>query len=153
MVSRLTSAGATVTPGSDHLASLLDLIAAIPQVFASDTSNVFMLSRTTLALIRGTRVGADNLPAFDPTTRTILGYRTVVNDYLEAGRIVFGDFRSGAYLRRSGLYFQKLDQVYLTSGKIGLRFMLRADWSFFAEAADAATAEQPIYMLLDDFGS
>jgi hypothetical protein len=44
-------------------------------------------------------------------------------------------------------------EAYKEAGKNGLRFMQRADSAFFAEAATAAQAEQPIYMLTSDFGS
>lgn len=153
LLSSLVTASATVTAsGDDNLTDLLNMIAAIPSFFASP-SNVWMLNRKTLALLRNTRVGADNLPAFNPTTNQILGYNAVLNDYVPNGKLVFGDFRSAVYQRRSIFHFQQLTEAYREAGKIGLRFYQRSQATFFSDAAHNSDVEQPLYVLTSDFGS
>jgi HK97 family phage major capsid protein len=149
----LTSAGATVMATGDNLEDILNLMAAIPPVFASD-SNKFMMSRRSLALVRNTRTSGDvHIPIFDPTTKQILGHDVVNNDALPAGTILYGDFYNGVYLRRAGLAFQLLLEAYREQGAIGLRFVKRADWAFFSDAATNSEAEQPLYQLVSDLGS
>jgi HK97 family phage major capsid protein len=151
LITALGTANAFITREMDNLEDLLTLIAAIPPYFAGP-DNVWMGSRATLALLRNTR-DLQNRPLFDPQTGSLLSYRFIVNDYVPSGKLLFGNFRNGVYLRRSGIALQQLLEAYKEAGKNGLRFMQRADSAFFAEAATAAQAEQPIYMLTSDFGS
>jgi HK97 family phage major capsid protein len=152
LLTSLNAASATVMHSGDNLEDLLNMIAAIPSFFAS-SSNAFMGSRSTLALIRNTRVGANNQPVFDPTTNRILGFSFIQNDFVPGGKLIFGDFGSSVHLRRAGLHFLQLNEAYREAGKIGLRFTQRADWAFFSEAANNSTVEQPLYLLTSDFGS
>jgi HK97 family phage major capsid protein len=153
LLSSLATASATVATTHDNLEDVLNLIAAIPPVFAS-SKNKFMMSRRSLALVRNTRTAGDvSIPIFNPATTQILGYDVINNDAIPAGEILFGDFFNAVYLRRAGLTFQLLDQAYRESGKIGLRFVKRADWAFFSDAATNAEAEQPLYRLVSDLGS
>jgi HK97 family phage major capsid protein len=152
LCTQLTSASATVTHSGDNYEDMLNMIAAIPTMFAGP-GNVWMGSRATKALLRNTRAGADNLPVFNAEQTSLLGYSFVTNDYVPSGKLVFGDFHSGLYLRRSAVIFQILNEAYREAGKIGLRFYQRADYAFFAEAANASQSEQPLYLLTSDFGS
>lgn len=157
-VASSAAAHATVPNTGDALEDLLNLISAGPDgIFAAPT-NKFMLSRRTLSAVRNVRTTGDvgiPISVYNPSTKQILGYDVVTNSALPAGVVLFGDFHSAVYLRRPGLSFQLLNQVYLGQGKIGLRFMKRADWAFFSDAATAAQAEQPVYALFGgaDVGS
>jgi HK97 family phage major capsid protein len=149
----LTNASATVSTTGDNLEDLLNMIAKVPPVFAGP-SNCWMLSRKTLALLRNTRIGTGGFAlAFDPVSNKLLSYDAVINDYLPDGYLLFGDFSSAVHVRRSGIFAQRLIEAYLEDGQVGLRFMVRADQAFFAEAATASEAEQPVWMLTSDFGS
>jgi Phage capsid family len=153
LLTSLAAASATVATTHDNLEDILNLIAAIPPVFAS-SSNKFMMSRRSLALVRNTRTSGDvGIPIFNPATTQILGYDVINNDAIPTGEIVFGDFFNGVYLRRAGLTFQLLLEAYRESGKVGLRFVKRADWAFFSDAATNSEAEQPLYRLVSDLGS
>jgi HK97 family phage major capsid protein len=153
LLTSLASAGATVNATGDNLEDILNLIAAIPPVFAG-SNNKFMMSRRSLALVRNTRTAGDvSIPIFDPTAKQILGYDVVNNDAIPAGEILFGDFFNAVYLRRAGLTFQLMLEAYREVGAVGLRFVKRADWAFFSDAATNSQAEQPLYRLVSDLGS
>jgi HK97 family phage major capsid protein len=153
LLTSLASAGATVNSTGDNLEDILNLIAAIPPVFAG-SSNKFMMSRRSLALVRNTRTAGDvSIPIFNPSTTQILGFDVVNNDAIPAGEILFGDFFSAVYLRRAGLTFQLMLEAYKEVGAVGLRFVKRADWAFFSDAATNSQAEQPLYRLVSDLGS
>lgn len=152
LCTQLTTSSATVAHSGDNYEDMLNMIAAIPTMFAGP-NNVWMGSRATKALLRNTRAGADNLPVFNAEQTSLLGYSFVQNDYVPSGKLLFGDFHNGVFLRRSAVIFQILQEVYREAGKIGLRFYQRADWAFFAEAANASESEQPLYLLTSDFGS
>jgi HK97 family phage major capsid protein len=152
LVSSLTSASALVVSEHDNYTDILNLISAIPTFFAGP-QNVFMGSRRTRALLQNTRAGADNLPVFDPTLATLLSYRFIINDYLPAGELLFGDFANAVYTRRAALHVQVITEAYREAGKIGVRFYQRSARAFFSDAASAAQSEQPVYLLMSDFGS
>jgi HK97 family phage major capsid protein len=152
LCTQLASASATVAHSGDNYEDMLNMVAAIPTFFAG-SSNVWMGSRRTKALLRNTRAGADNLPVFNAEQTSLLGYSFITNDYVPSGKLIFGDFRNGVYLRRSAVSFQMLNEAYREAGKIGLRFIQRADYAFFAEAANNSQSEQPLYLLTSDFGS
>ena len=143
LLASLTAAGATVSAGADNLESLLNLEAAIPPAFAAP-SNALMLSRTSLAKLRGTRDLQDR-PIFDPVNKTMLGYRTVINDSLSS-KIVFGNWAQGAYLSYSAFLILRLLEAYRQDGKIGIRFARRMASAFFSDASNDA-ANQPLYSL------
>jgi len=152
LIASLLSANATVLSREDNYTDVLDLIGAIPSIFAS-SSNVFMMSRRSLALIRDTRAPGSGVPLFDATSAKLAGYSIVQNDWLPAGKVLFGSFFSAVHLRRTGLHFLQLNEAYREAGKVGLRFHQRADWAFFSEAANSSVVEQPLYMLTSDLGS
>jgi HK97 family phage major capsid protein len=155
LISSLASASATVADTGDAYQTMLDMIGAIPQEFAA-SSNRWMLSRKTLAAIRNTRTTGDvGIPVFNPITNQLFGYDVVLNDAVTNGKLIFGDFNSGVYLRRAGLSFLLLNEAYRSAGKVGLRFSKRAAWAFFSDAATASEAPQPLVMTAGgvDFGS
>lgn len=153
LVTSLGSANATVLKGSsDNYADLLNMISAVPTHFAAP-DNVWMGSRTTRTLIANTRVGADNLPVFSPDLSTCLSYRFVLNDHVQDGDLLFGNFQEAVHIRRSAMHLQLINEAYREAGKIGLRFYIRAARAFFSDVANQATAEQPVYLLASDFGS
>ncbi len=152
LLASLLSANATVLSREDNYTDVLDLIGAIPSIFAS-SSNVFMMSRRSLALIRDTRAPGSGVPLFDATSNKLAGYSVVQNDWLPAGKVLFGSFFSAVHLRRTGLHFLQLNEAYREAGKVGLRFHQRADWAFFSEAANSSVVEQPLYLLTSDLGS
>jgi HK97 family phage major capsid protein len=158
LVTSMTSANAVVSSVGDNLNDLLNMIAAIPPVFAAP-SNKWMMSRKTLAQVRNTRTTGDvGIPVFDLGTKQLLGYDVVNNDALPTGTILFGDFYYAVYLRRAGLAFQLMLETYRSVGAVGLRFTKRAQAAFFSDGATAAQAEQPLYMavleeILDSQGS
>jgi hypothetical protein len=149
-VASLTAAHATVPNTGDGLTDLLNLMEAGPDGIFSQPTNKWMLNRRTLAAVRNIRTSGDvaiPISVYNPSANQILGFDIVRNSALPNGVILFGDFNSAVYLRRAGLAFMLLNQTYLSEGAIGLRFTKRADWAFFADAATAAQAEQPVYML------
>jgi HK97 family phage major capsid protein len=152
LVASLEAAGATVAGGTDNYQDVLNMIGAVPSIFAS-SFNVFMMSRRSLALVRNTRAPGSGVPMFDATTNKLAGYSVVLNDFIGDGQVIFGDFTSAVHLRRTGLHFLQLNEAYRESGKVGLRFHQRADWGFFSEVADHTVIEQPLYLLLSDLGS
>lgn len=143
-IAALTTANAIVAPGTDWLTSLLNLESSIDPTWAGQ-DNCFMLSRTTLSSIRNVRDLQDR-PIFDPTAKTLLGYKAVLNDACTT-RVIFGAWRPGLYLRRTRISVQRLIELYSEQGQIGVKFVQRADSVAFAEAANASQAPQPLVML------
>ena len=153
LTASLTSAGALVSATGDNYTDILNLISAIPTFFAGP-QNVFMGSRRTRALLQNTRAGADNLPIFDPTLAALCSYRFIIDDYLPAGDLLFGDFANAVYARRAAaMHVQVITEAYREAGKIGVRFYQRSARAFFSDAANASQSEQPVYLLTSDFGS
>lgn len=142
----LAAATATVSVGTDNLESLLDLEAAITPTHASP-SNVLMLSRSSLSRLRNTRDGQDR-PIFDPINKTMLGYKTVLNDALDVTDhhyIVFGNWTAGAFISYSQFLVLRLLEAYREAGMIGLRFARRMASAFFSDASNGA--DQPLRMM------
>jgi HK97 family phage major capsid protein len=150
LVTSLTSANALVDLSGDYLQTLLDMEAAIDPTFAGP-NNAFMMDRSSLSKFRNTRDLQDR-PIFDPTAKTILGYKVILNDRLR-GKVVFGSWAPGVYIRQTPMVVQRLLELYSESGKIGIRFQRRTDQKFFSDAATAAQAPQPLYLLHTDVGS
>lgn len=150
LLSSLYAAGSFVSKGSnDFLTNLLDLEAAVNPVFSGPT-NVFMCSRAGLSRLRNTRDLQDR-PIFDPVSRTLIGYRTVINDAL-ADHIVFGNFGEGCFLSYSAFFVMRVLEAYREEGKIGVRFARRMASAFFSDASHGSI--QPLYSLnLDIAGS
>jgi HK97 family phage major capsid protein len=147
LLASLTAASATVTAGADNLESLLDLEAKIPPAFASP-NNALMLSRTSLSRLRNTRDLQDR-PIFDPVTRSMLGYRVILNDALSPSGhnwIVFGSWNAGVFINYSQFAVQRLLEAYRESGLIGVRFARRFAAGFYSDASTDATV-QPLYQL------
>jgi HK97 family phage major capsid protein len=150
LVTSLNAANSLVNLGGDYLDTLLQMEAAIDPTWASP-NNVWMMDRSSLSRLRNTRDLQDR-PIFDPTSKTLLGYRTVLNDALQ-GRVIFGAWAPGVYIRKTPLVVLRLVELYSEQGKIGVRFQQRADQAFFSDAATASQAPQPLVMLNTDVGS
>jgi HK97 family phage major capsid protein len=150
LVSSLTAASALTSLGGDYLEALLNLEAAIDTTWASP-SNVFMMDRSSLSRFRNTR-DLNDKPIFDPTSKTLLSYRVVLNDRCR-GKVIFGNFGAGVYLRQTPMIVQRLLELYSEAGKIGIRFQRRSDQAFFSDAATVSQAPQPLYALNVDVGS
>jgi HK97 family phage major capsid protein len=150
LVTSLTAAGALSYPGIDHLGTLLNAEAAIDVTWASMT-NCWMMDLSSLATYRNTRDLQDR-PIFDPTAKTLLGYKVVINQRLR-GRVLFGAFKPAVYIRQTPMAVQRLIELYTESGQIGIRFQRRADQAFFSDAATASQAPQPVILLTETAGS
>jgi HK97 family phage major capsid protein len=137
-----------VSQGSDKYETLLSLRSAVPQRF-EDPTNVWMMSRHDLQLVRNTRDLQDR-PLFDPDSGTIFGFRVVINDNLS--RVVFGNWAAGAYVRKSPFVLQRLIELYSSEGHMGFKATQFLDSKFLASVS--AVEVQPLfYTSLDTAGS
>src|SRR5207253_7862874 len=98
LVSSLTSANAIVAATGDYLTNLLDMEASIDPTWASP-DNCWMMDRSSLSKFRNLR-DLNNRPVFDPTAKTLLSYRVILNDACHA-KVIFGSFRPGVYIRKT----------------------------------------------------
>jgi HK97 family phage major capsid protein len=151
MVTSLTAANALVSVTGDYYETLVELTTAAIDPTWQNQDNVLMMDTSSLAKFRNVRDLQDR-PIFDPTARTLMGYRLVLNQRLR-GKVVFGAFRPGVYIRQTPIIVQRLLELYSESGKIGIRFQRRSDQAFFSDAATASQAPQPLFMLNTDVGS
>jgi HK97 family phage major capsid protein len=140
--------GCFVYSGRDPYAALSGLIAAVPPRFA-DASNCFMGSRADKLVVNNSR-DTQGRPLFDQESNLTLGYRWIINDNL--GRVIFGDFRSGAFVRKSPFFMQRLIEAYASAGQIGFRATQWLDSKFLASVHSVLV--QPLYFTnLDASGS
>jgi HK97 family phage major capsid protein len=142
MLASLASAGAEIATGEDYLQLLLDLEAAVPSVFANQ-GNAFMVSRLSLAAVRNLRDAQDR-PIFDPQNRTLLGHPTILNDAL-GGRVVFGNFGTGAHISRGPFQLLRLTEAYREQGQVGIRYWQRSGAKFYSDAVTSGS-NQPLWM-------
>jgi HK97 family phage major capsid protein len=125
-----------VDNGSDPYGALSGLISAVPPRFA-DPSNAFMGSRAAKLRVNTGK------PLFDQELNLTLGYRWVNNDNLANSRVIFGDWGSGAFVRRTGFFLQKLIELFSSTGEIGFRATQFLDSKFLASVHSVAV--QPLY--------
>jgi HK97 family phage major capsid protein len=143
------NASCYVAPGSDALSTLLGVLAAIPIRFALPT-NKWMLSRANLKVIKNTRDGFDR-PLIPTSDTQILGYDYVLNDNLTRA-VVFGSWRDGAYIRKTGLWLMRLIEAYASAGEIGIRATQWSDSKYIASVA-SVTVDPLVFCTLDGEGS
>jgi len=138
-----------VSFGADHYEAVLNLIAAVPPRFETDT-NCFMGSRSMLKSIRNTRASGSGDPLFDPTTGLVMNRRFIVNDSLT--RLVYGNWAAGSFVRKSPFFLQRLIEAYHTEGAVGFKATQYLDSKFLASVSAVTT--QPLYFThLDVAGS
>jgi HK97 family phage major capsid protein len=143
------NASCYVGSGADKLSTLLAMLAAIPIRFALP-DNKFMLSRANFKLIKDQRDGFGR-PLIATTDDTILGYGAVLNDNLTRA-IVFGSWANGAYVRKTGLWIQRLIEAYASAGEIGIRATQWSQAKFLASVG-SVTTDPLVYATLDGEGS
>jgi HK97 family phage major capsid protein len=132
----------------DPYYSLNALINAVPVRFDSP-QNAFMGSRASRLLISNAR-DMYGRPLFDPVTNTVLNHPYIVNDNLS--RVVYGNWASGAFVRKSPFFLQRLIEAYASSGEEGFRATQFLDSKFLASVS--AVTVQPLYFThLDAAGS
>jgi HK97 family phage major capsid protein len=105
-----------------------------------------MMSRTTRTALLNTRDGYDR-PILSADLTQLLGVRIVINDYIPFQKCLYGDFRSGVYVRSAAMAVQRMEEAYKEQGAVGFRFIQRSDWGFFSTVANASQAEQPVVLL------
>jgi HK97 family phage major capsid protein len=116
-----------------------------------DPTNCWMLSRSSLGVIRNTRASTSGVVMFDPENDLILGRPYVVNEFFDsvcgAGFVAYGNWKRGAWLRRTPLLTRILQELYWLSNEIGFLVTQWADNHFLAELVGAAQppTNQPIY--------
>ncbi len=138
--------------GGSVYTSMIDLRHAIPPRFDLP-SNVFMLSRATLALVRNTRASTSGVPMFSPDGGKLFDRNFVINDNLDTatgagvGFVAFGSFADGAFLRRTPVDVRVFLEAFASQGNTGYRVQQWCDAHFLAELAGAAQPPtfQPIF--------
>jgi len=119
----------------------------------------WMLSRATLGIIRNTRASTSGVPMFDPEKDLVLGRRYVINEFFDsvcgAGFVAYGNWRKGAWLRRTPLLTRVLQELYWLNSQVGYLVTSWADSHFIAELVGAAQppTNQPIYFTVLPSGS
>lgn len=113
---------------------LIDLQHALAQQHRSRA--VFVLSDTALKMIRKLKTG-DGQYIWQPGLQagvpsTLLGQRVLVSEFMEAPAatkkpVAYGDFSAYRILDRRGLFFQRLSELYATSGQVGFLAYKRYD--------------------------
>jgi HK97 family phage major capsid protein len=132
-----------VAEGSyDPYRTLLALMHAVPPRFASPT-NKWMLSRKTLAAIKDSRAVDSGVPFFDPESGQIFGRVSVINDNLSSGQVIYGDWGSGAIVRKSPFFLLPLREAFSSTGEVGFKCTQWVDSHFLAELTSVAV--QPLY--------
>jgi HK97 family phage major capsid protein len=117
-----------------------------------DNTNSFMLSRSTLAIIRNTRATTSGVPMFDPEQDLVLGRPYVVNEFFDsvcgAGFVAYGNWNKGAWLRRTPIITRVLQELYwATNTSIGFVATTWGDNHFLAELVGAVNppTNQPLF--------
>ncbi len=135
----------------DNYGQLTALRHALVEGFEDPIDCSWMLSRNTLAIVRNTRANSSGVVMFDPESDTILGRRYVVNEYFDsvcgAGFVAYGNWKRGAWLRRTPLLTRILQELYWLNNEIGFLVTAWADNHFLAELVGATQPPtfQPIY--------
>ncbi len=140
--------GTTVT--ADVYGQLTALRHALVEGLEEPT-NSFMLSRSTLAIVRNTRASTSGVVMFDPESDTILGRPYIVNEYFDsvcgAGFVAYGNWNKGAWLRRTPVLSRVLQEMYWRNSEIGFIATTWGDNHFLAELVGATQPPtfQPLY--------
>ena len=128
--SALTTASASAVTGDE----LIDLTFAVDRKYRE--RGVFVISDTAMKLIRKLKLGTGDYlwqPGIqDGQPDRLLGYPVYTCTKMpavaaSAKPIAFGDFRRYRILDRRGLYVQRLNELYATSGQVGFMAYRRYD--------------------------
>ncbi len=137
------NSGVLVAEGANDIYKTLgSVMHSIPPRWAAPT-NAWMLSRTTLAKIKDQRASTSGVPLFDPTTNQVFSKNVVINDNLTGGQVVFGNWESGAIIRKSPFYLFPMREAFASSGEVGFRATQWLDQHFLCELSDVPN--QPLY--------
>lgn len=140
--------GSTVT--ADAYGQLMALRNSLPDGLEGPEC-AFMLSRSTLSVIRNSRATTSGVPMFTPESDQIFGRPYVTNEYFDsicgAGFVAYGNWNKGAWLRKTPLLTRPLLELYWTQGDIGFIAQTWTDAHFLAELVGAAQPPtwQPLY--------
>lgn len=135
--------------GLDEYGSILALINAVPPRW-DDGTTCFMGSRAMRRLISDARASGTGAPLLNPVDGTVLGKRYIVND--NCTRLIYGNFRAGAYIRKSPYFVQHLVEAYASTGEQGFRATQWIDSHALAEVSTVTV--QPLFEThLDTAGS
>ena len=108
---------------ADNYGQLIDLRHSLVEGLEDPNDCAWMLSRNTLATVRNTRANTSGVVMFDPESDTILGRRYVVNEFFDsicgAGFVAYGNWKRGAWLRRTPLLTRILQGLYILNSEIG----------------------------------
>jgi len=143
------NASTYVAPGADKLSTLLGVLANGP-VRVALPDNKWMLSRANLKLIRDQRDGFER-PLIPTTDTQILGFDFVLNDNLTRN-IVFGSWKNGAFIRKTGMYVQRLLEAYASAGEVGIRATQFSQAKFIASVG-SVTVDPLSHCTFDGEGS
>jgi HK97 family phage major capsid protein len=144
---------------ADNYGQLTALRHALVEGLEDPNDCCWMLSRNSLAIIRNSRASTSGVVMFDPESDTILGRRYVVNEYFDstcgAGFVAYGNWKRGAYLRRTPLLTRVLQELYWLNNEIGFLVTSWADNHFLAELVGVAQPPtfQPLYYTVLPSGS
>lgn len=128
--SALTTASASAVTGDE----LIDLTFAVDRKYRE--RGVFVISDTAMKLIRKLKLGTGDYlwqPGIqDGHPDRLLGYPVYTCTKMpavaaSAKPIAFGDFKRYRILDRRGLYVQRLNELYATSGQVGFMAYRRYD--------------------------
>lgn len=155
---QIGGSGTSATIQADTYGQVTALRHALPDGLEAPT-NGFMLSRSSLSVIRNTRASTSGVPMFDPDSDTILGRPYFVNESFDSvcggGFIVYGNWNRGAYLRRTPVITRILQELYWLNSEIGFLATQWGDNHFLAELVGASQPPtfQPLYFTVLPSGS
>lgn len=144
---------------ADNYGLMTSLRHSLPEGFEDPNDCCWMLSRNTLAIIRNTRASTSGVVMFDPEEDTILGRRYVTNEYFDtvcgAGFICYGNWRRGAWLRRTPMLTRVLQELYFLNSEVGYLITSWHDAHFLAELVGASQPPtwQPLFFAVLPSGS
>lgn len=143
----------------DNYGQLTALRHALPEGYEDENECCWMLSRNTLAIIRNTRASTSGVPMLDPEKDLILGRRYTTNEFFDsicgAGFVAYGNWRRGAWLRRTPILTRVLQELYWLNNQIGFLATSWCDNHFLAELVGATQPPtwQPIWFTVLPSGS
>ena len=126
----VTAAAAAAITGDE----LIDLQHSLPRQYRDKA--VWVLHDSVIKAVRKLK-SSDNQYLWQPGLQAgqpdmLLGHRVVLNEFMDdlgAGKkpVAYGDFSMYRVIDRRGLYFQRLDELYATSGQVGFLAYRRSD--------------------------
>jgi len=144
---------------ADNYGQMMALRHALVEGFEDPNECYWMLSRNTLATIRNTRASTSGVVMFDANADLILGRPYVVNEFFDsicgAGFVAYGNWRRGAWLRRTPILTRVLQELYWVNNQWGFICTTWSDDHFLAELVGAAQppTHQPCYYTILPSGS